>query len=432
MVNKDKQVQEEQTRLKEEKHYLNLPRWPEFAVFDKTVDGIIPSCRVESWEDFDEVVKRYCDNDYEGNYVFRGQKDYRWPLEPTLDRFVKGAVKSEIATKHLEQFRLSIRGRLNDKSILNDENEVWALGQHHGLATPLLDWTVSPYVALFFAFASEDDQSRLDDKGDLDNYSRTIFILNKFFVQDLNDNGSSLQIVEPSVDDHGRLVNQAGLFTVAPYGETLESSIEKALIDSEVNVDDVPEVSQYICKIHIPNQIGTRSSCLKKLRKMNIHSASLFPDLIGASSYCNDLITEAILSERNVDLPTVVQGVVNVQAESDTIVASGYVSSSFTNHKLPSGVTGELLQALIVDESLQGAIDLMLFKKTVEELISFINEKAGVDWFKKESILARLRIIVRRSLKKLLFPTDFIIAAADALIKKAAMLSAEIDKEATK
>ncbi|PMM99670.1 hypothetical protein BCT40_08825 [Vibrio lentus] len=421
----------------ERKYYLNLPMWPEFDIFDKTVDGLIPSARIESWEDYDRVVRFYCDNDHEGNYVFRGQKHYKWQLEPTLDRLVHGAVTEDIATKQLRNFKLSTRGRLQDKSVLNSDTELWALGQHHGLATPLLDWSLSPYVALFFAFEGADDPTWIDDDtGDINNYSRTVFILNKLFIQDLMDDqgiaqaGEQLQIVEPSIDDHGRLVNQAGLFSFAPYSEILESSLERHLAESGVDIDDVTEVAKYICRIHIPNEPDTRQACLKKLRKMNIHHASLFPDLIGASGYCNDLIRDATLGlAKHTSRAGLATSVITAESEEQFVEKS----ESDNKHRLDkANVKDSLLDALIVDKSIGESIAPKDLMYVVDELLSFINEKAGVDWYKKESILARLRNVVRRALRKQQFPDDYINDSAENLIKTAANKSEEVDREASK
>ncbi|MBT6217977.1 MAG: FRG domain-containing protein, partial [Candidatus Marinimicrobia bacterium] len=296
----DKQQDKYQERS--EIYYKNLPAWPCFDIYDRNIDGLVPSAYLESWEEFHRVVKSYCSDQDEAEYIFRGQHNYEWALQPTLDRMSSGAIQEEIARKQLRNFRLSIRGRVPDNAILHEQDEeLWAIGQHHGLATPLLDWTLAPYVALFFAFMYEDPPTWVDEKDNSTNHSRVIYILNKSFVEDLvqvGDLGPLMEgypkIVEPSKDDHGRLVNQAGLFTMAPYGETIESAILKGLVDSEVDVDNPEEVSKYICKLHIPNSSVCRRDCLRHLRKMNIHHASLFPDVIGASGYCNELISEAV------------------------------------------------------------------------------------------------------------------------------------------
>jgi hypothetical protein len=64
----------------------------------------------------------------------------------------------------------------------------------------------------------------------------------------------------------------------------------------------------------------------------------------------------------------------------------------------------------------------------VDELLSFINEKASVDWYKRDPILARLRNIIRRALKRQGFPENYINRATRELISKASELSKEVEK----
>lgn len=271
-------------------YFRSLPLFPTYSFGDVAIDGLVPACRVESWEAFIAAMRSPDHNRAAGEFVYRGQAGHNWHLSSTLARpFDGGAVPGQHQENLLAQFRLAMRGRGLDCSKLEDE-ELWAFGQHHGLRTPLIDWTKSPYVALFFAF---DEPDVLDI---IPNYSRAIFCLNMAAIR--ADENLSQIIFEPTHHENARLVNQAGLFTITPSGkDNLVSAILNELADNEViNPDDPMDVARYIAKIHVPNE--NRVECLNTLRKMNIHHANLFPDPGGASKYCNDWLARLIDEEK--------------------------------------------------------------------------------------------------------------------------------------
>lgn len=280
------------------RYHTHLPRWPSFSWtkekkdrlpnwFKKeysNIDGDLPSTAIRSWQDFHAVVN---DDRFSGDqFIFRGQRDSSWDLRPSIARSSPGGdYSAKEAREALESFRRSSRGRKAFDPSLEEDLEMWALGQHHGLRTPLLDWTESPFVALFFAFEIE------DPKDEEPPTSRCIFAINKTRlearVRELVDEESYgldavIRIFQPGGDSNRRLLSQAGLFLAVPPRETVTSWLLTHFGEDALDMDVFSDI---VMKIHVPND--DRIGCLRMLRRMNIHHASLFPDLIGSSNYSN-------------------------------------------------------------------------------------------------------------------------------------------------
>ena len=111
-------------------------------------------------EYIDFIKKYYKETNYE--LWYRGQRNHTWEIKPNLYREAKMDIKSDdkisILKYHFidfkeEFFKLKeeiIEKKLFDILGLNNFN-IMFIAQHYGLLTPVLDWTVDPLVALFFA-----------------------------------------------------------------------------------------------------------------------------------------------------------------------------------------------------------------------------------------------------------------------------------------
>ena len=252
-----------------------IPTWPK----KHCVNGV-SSTSLTSWEEFHSIVNVMIDLPH---YVFRGQRESNWLLEPSLARMLKNHPdRSTLIAEHLERFKHASRGRRgqNPPLILNDDYW-WALGQHHGLATPLLDWTNSPYVALFFA---------LEEKSDSDH--AIVFALNtRRIMEALNldelfgdPSDADLTFVRPLSDENSRLVAQAGLFTRSPIEIDIERWVSKRFAGESKKVT--------LLKIFIPK--NERIKCLKALNVMNINHTTLFPDLYGAGKHTTEFLRRSL------------------------------------------------------------------------------------------------------------------------------------------
>jgi FRG domain-containing protein len=91
---------------------------------------------------------------------FRGQGDADWVLKPGVYRDTFAPAASERDRNKLERnmnqdFRVSSAG-LRDPGMTSEA--LYFLQQHYGMPTRLLDWTVNPIAALYFAVSQPADE----------------------------------------------------------------------------------------------------------------------------------------------------------------------------------------------------------------------------------------------------------------------------------
>lgn len=254
-------------------------------------DGIV-TFRLASWSnyfDFLEAEVFGATNLSNHKYIWRGQRRSGWSLSSSLDRLFGNldmstagpGVLQRRSSEHLKAFKYATRGRRGTNPAILSENDLWALGQHFGLATPLLDWTRSPFAAAYFAF----EERSSSPTGTTDH--RVVYALDEDAIkkrtQELEAGNSfaegqspGIELIEPMSDENPRLVSQGGLFTRAPIGVPIEQWIARAFEGLSTTI---------LLRIEIPDL--ARVTCLRALNRMNINHLSLFPDLSGASRSTN-------------------------------------------------------------------------------------------------------------------------------------------------
>lgn len=220
--------------------------------------------------------------------IFRGQRNSDWKLQSSLEREIK-SVKTqeqynEIAQKHLSNFKKLARGKIREQSLLlgsSEENneELWAIGQHLGLKTPLIDWTKSFLIALFFAFHKEKTETKY----------RCVYRLLENLLK-IDDKHK--YIVNPKMDHYGRLTSQKGLFTYWGIDFHIRSLL--IVVDNVTSSSLSKDTKQrrIITKYYISNEL--RKDILNYLEKYGITEDSIYPDLSGIINKANSVLKEII------------------------------------------------------------------------------------------------------------------------------------------
>ena len=226
-------------------------------------------------------------NRYRSDFVYRGLADQTWGLQTSLTR-LKGAPNIE-----RPMFRSFLK--FAELGSVPSDN-LWvqlAIAQHHGLPTRLLDWTVSPEIALHFATV---EQAQMKNDGVIwcvdVSRSRQFLpaklrnILDKKFaylfsvemlediktLDDFDDLGGDLDFIlffePPSLDS--RIVNQNAILSVMPGADLVPS-------------DYLAKHPNLYKRIIIPNEL--KWEIRDKLDQDNVTERILFPGLDGLSGW---------------------------------------------------------------------------------------------------------------------------------------------------
>lgn len=210
-------------------------------------------------------------------FIFRGQSDVNWTLQPSFTRIVlqkKLDRTQSLQLEHecLDKFLISAKNLLLPQQtiplLIEGKNDFipWLIYmQHFSSPTRMLDWTTSSIVALYFSCIDNYD------------YDGAIFVtdcnkipfnpnLQKLFLEGvLNPDSRDILMNVTAFVSNERLEAQQGKFTVCT----------NPLIDHQEILIEIDALT----KIIIPKEL--KLMILKHLYQMNINAKTLFPGIDG-------------------------------------------------------------------------------------------------------------------------------------------------------
>ncbi len=268
---------------------------------------------IKHWNDFVKWADRFRGQ----GFLFRGQPQVYDSLRPKFLRHLKSngiADRSRadaLEQKLLMDFRRVAPLRLEDHAITSvlvhtprdDVLRWWAMMQHHRAPTRLLDWTSSPYVALYFAIEkdlNETGQVLCYEQGPLEARWNAPGAQNKlrgYPVALPSDAyfGEGLRIDGQPILHHfilglqsSRMAAQQGVFTVCTdvFQDHWELLVE--LLGDE-------QAGKSCFRVSISSDL--KAEFLEGLKTMNITGASLFPGIDGVGMATDEMARIALWRE---------------------------------------------------------------------------------------------------------------------------------------
>ena len=259
----------------------------------------------KSWQDIQALLEeRFSHPDI--RWVFRGQVSADWALVPSLERVATqrfGRPHEHQAYIEWRIFRHFTRHLHRFVSRVPPEDELlewYALMQHHGAPTRLLDWTYSFYIALFFAIeqANPGDTCAVwavDQQWTYETLRRSkLKVVREAFDQDPKlkqpEIISNLMKHEPTLVMplvpfyiNERLAVQQGVFLVP-------MNLNHSFMENLRALATPETLRKHILKIEIPVTLDNQWYILAWLNRLNVNRLSLFPGIDGFATSLQTMV----------------------------------------------------------------------------------------------------------------------------------------------
>lgn len=230
---------------------------------------------INSWKSYKDWISSTVTGG--AQYYFRGQRKPDWKLQTSFHRLSEktGITLLDYLDRIIPEVAYQVSAAQNDVIDLSNEIQFGALLaklQHYGFPTPLLDWTLSPYIAAYFAFKDIDPHNPDTHFVTIQMFDFNAWISSYQQPLDLRNTALFVSAFRPQAQNNPRMIRQMAVSTVTnvnDMGEYFKSCGEQ---------------TQKTFLYHATLPVTERRLIMNELNLMGINSMTMFPGFDGICS----------------------------------------------------------------------------------------------------------------------------------------------------